>query len=113
MGLSWRAVRLVVDPGILALGWSREKALAEFVAATGLPLSNAASEVDRYCAWPGQACGYKLGQTEINAQRDRARAALGARCDLRDFDQAVGEGGNVPLDVLAGEVDRYVAGVRG
>lgn len=113
MGLSWRAVRLVVDPGIHALGWSREKALAEFVAATGLPLSNAASEVDRYCAWPGQACGYKLGQTEINAQRDRAKAALGARFDLRDFNQAVVEGGNVPLDVLAGEVDRYVAGVRG
>ena len=112
MGLSWRAVRLVVDPGIHALGWSRERALAEFVAATGLPQSNAESEVDRYCAWPGQACGYKLGQTEINAQRDRAKAALGARFDLGDFDQAVVEGGNVPLDVLAGEVDRYVAGVK-
>lgn len=111
MGLSWRAVRLVVDPGIHALGWSRDKALAEFVAATGLPLSNAASEVDRYCAWPGQACGYKLGQTEINAQRDRARAALGARFDLRDFNQAVVEGGNVPLDVLAGEVSRYIGSV--
>lgn len=113
MGLSWRAVRLVVDPGIHALGWSREKALAEFVAATGLPLSNAASEVDRYCAWPGQACGYKLGQTEIVAQRARAKAALGARFDLRDFDQAVVEGGNVPLDVLSGEVDRYIAAARG
>jgi uncharacterized protein (DUF885 family) len=111
MGLSWRAVRLVVDPGIHALGWSREKALAEFVAATGLPLSNAASEVDRYCAWPGQACGYELGHIEINAQRERAKAALGARFDLRDFNQAVVEGGNVPLDVLAGEVSRYVASV--
>ncbi len=112
MGLSWRAVRLVVDTGIHALGWTREQALAEFVAATGLPPSNAASEVDRYCAWPGQACGYKLGHSEINAQRDRAKAALGARFDLRDFNQAVVEGGNVPLDVLAGEVSRYVAGVR-
>ncbi|MEG3146446.1 DUF885 domain-containing protein [Sphingomonas sp. RT2P30] len=112
MGLSWRAVRLVVDTGIHALGWTREQALAEFVAATGLPPSNAASEVDRYCAWPGQACGYKLGHIEINAQRARAKAALGARFDLRDFNQAVVEGGNVPLDVLAGEVSRYVAGVK-
>lgn len=113
MGLSWRAVRLVVDTGIHALGWSREKALAEFVAATGLPMSNAASEVDRYCSWPGQACGYKLGHIEINAQRDRAKAALGPRFDLRDFNQAVVEGGNVPLDVLAGEVSRYIAGAKG
>lgn len=108
MGLSWRAVRLVVDTGIHAMDWSRERALAEFVAATGLPMSNAASEVDRYCAWPGQACGYKLGQIEINAQRDRAKAALGSRYDLRDFNQAVVDGGNVPLDVLAQNVTRYV-----
>jgi uncharacterized protein (DUF885 family) len=113
MGLSWRAVRLVVDTGIHALGWSRDRALAEFTAATGLPTSNAVSEVDRYCAWPGQACGYKIGQTEINAQRDRAKKALGARYDLRDFDQAVVEGGNVPLDVLAGNIDRYIAEWRG
>ena len=111
MGLAWRAVRLVVDTGIHALGWSRERALAEFVAATGLPMANAASEVDRYCAWPGQACGYKLGQTEINLQRDRAKRALGPRFDLRDFDQAVVDGGNVPLDVLAQNVGRYIAAV--
>ena len=109
MGLSWRAVRLVVDTGIHALGWSRDRALAEFVAATGLPMANAASEVDRYCTWPGQACGYKLGQTEINIQRDRARRAMGPRFDLRDFDQAVVDGGNVPLDVLAQNVGRYIA----
>ena len=109
MGLSWRAVRLVVDTGIHALGWSRERALSTFIAATGLPRSNAASEIDRYCAWPGQACGYKVGQTEILAQRDRAKAALGAKYDLRDFNQAVVDGGNVPLDVLAGEVTRYIA----
>jgi len=113
MGLSWRAVRLVVDTGLHAMGWSRDKALAAFSAATGLPISNAASEVDRYCAWPGQACGYKLGQIEINAQRDRAKAALGPRYDLRDFDQAVVEGGNVPLDVLAQNVGRYIAGKKG
>ena len=112
MGLSWRAVRLVVDTGIHAMGWSRDRALETFIAATGLPRSNAASEIDRYCAWPGQACGYKVGQTEILAQRERAKAALGARYDLRDFNQAVVDGGNVPLDVLAGEVTRYIAMAR-
>ena len=113
MGLSWRAVRLVVDTGIHAMGWTRERALAEFIAATGLPRSNAVSEVDRYCAWPGQACGYKLGQTEIVAQRTRAQASLGKRFDLRDFDQAVVEGGNVPLDVLAKNVEDYIATAKG
>ena len=68
------------------------------------------SEVDRYCAWPGQACGYEVGRAEIVAQRDRAKAALGARYDLRDFDQAVVDGGNVPLDVLATNVTRYIRG---
>ncbi len=113
MGLSWRAVRLIVDTGIHSMNWSRERALNEFVAATGLPRTNAESEIDRYCAWPGQACGYKLGQTEIVAQRNRARSALGARFDLRDFDQAVVDGGNVPLDVLADNVGRYIKQVPG
>jgi len=108
MGLSWRAVRLVVDTGIHAMGWTRERALTEFIDATGLPRSNAVSEVERYCAWPGQACGYKVGQTEILAQRNRARIALGTKFDLRDFDQAVVGGGNVPLDVLAANVTRYI-----
>ena len=112
MGLAWRAVRLIVDTGIHAQGWSRDKALAEFVAATGLPRSNAESEVDRYCAWPGQACGYEVGRAEIVALRGRAQATLGSRYDLRDFDQAVVDGGNVPLDVLAGNVSRYVEGAR-
>ncbi|MET4898705.1 DUF885 domain-containing protein [Sphingomonadaceae bacterium jetA1] len=108
MGLAWRAVRLIVDTGIHAMGWTRDRALAEFIAATGLPRSNAVSEVDRYCAWPGQACGYEVGRAEIVAQRTRAQAALGARYDLRDFDQAVVDGGNVPLTVLAANVTRYI-----
>jgi len=112
MGLSWRAVRLVVDTGIHAMNWTRAQALDEFVAATGLPRANAEGEIDRYCAWPGQACGYKIGHIEINAQRDRAKAALGPRYDLRDFDQAVVEGGNVPLDVLAQNVGAYIQSAR-
>lgn len=112
MGLAWRAVRLIVDTGIHAIGWSRDRALSEFIAATGLPRSNAVSEVDRYCSWPGQACGYEVGRAEIVAQRTRAQAALGARYDLRDFDQAVVDGGNVPLTVLADNVSRYIATTR-
>jgi len=111
-GLAWRAVRLVIDTGIHSKGWSREQSRRAFVEATGLPMATAASEVDRYCSWPGQACGYKVGHNEINRQRDRAKASLGTRYDLRDFDQAVVEGGNVPLDVLAGNIDRYIAGSR-
>lgn len=113
MGLAWRAARLVVDTGLHALGWSREQALTTFMDATGLTRPNAASEVDRYCSWPGQACGYKLGQIEINVQRDRAKAALGPKYDLRDFDQAVVDGGNVPLDVLAQNVSRYIDSAKG
>jgi uncharacterized protein (DUF885 family) len=111
-GLAWRAVRLVIDTGIHSKGWSREQGWQAFVDATGLPLATAASEVDRYCSWPGQACGYKVGHNEINRLRDVARATLGSRYDLRDFDQAVVEGGNVPLDVLAGNVDRYITATK-
>jgi uncharacterized protein (DUF885 family) len=108
MGLSWRAVRLVIDTGVHAMGWTRDRALQAFIDATGLPHSNAVSEVERYCAWPGQACGYMVGQTEILTQRSRAQNSLGAKFDLRDFDQAVVEGGNVPLDVLSKNVWRYI-----
>ena len=109
IGLAWRAVRLVVDTGIHAMGWSRERALTTFMEATGELRPNAESEIDRYCAWPGQACGYMVGMQEILRLRARARAALGWRYDLRDFNQAVVDGGNVPLDVLAGNVARYIA----
>ncbi len=112
-GFAWRAVRLVIDTGLHAMGWTRERAMQEFLAGTGLARSVAESEVDRYCSWPGQACGYKMGQNEIVALRTRAQSALGAKFDLRDFNQAVVDGGNVPLDVLAANVDRYVLAGRG
>ena len=69
---------------------------------------SSASEVDRYCAWPGQACGYKVGHSEINRLRERAKTALGPKFDLEAFDDTVVLGGNVPLDVLANNVDEYV-----
>ncbi|RZA14050.1 MAG: DUF885 family protein, partial [Proteobacteria bacterium] len=67
----------------------------------------------RYCSWPGQACGYKIGHSEIVRQRSLAQAALGSAYDLRDFNDAVVKGGNVPLDVLAKNVNRYIAAAKG
>lgn len=112
-GISFRCCRLVVDTGIHAMGWSRDKALQWFHEANGSGLAELAPEIDRYCSWPGQACGYKMGHSEINRQRDRAKTALGGIYDLRDFDQAVVDGGNVPLDVLALNIDRYIGTARG
>ena len=107
--LAFRACRLVVDTGLHAKRWTREQGVDFFVERNGSNPLEVASEVDRYCSWPGQACGYKVGHTEIVRQRDRAQAALGPRYDLRDFDDAVVKGGNVPMDVLAKNVDEYIA----
>ncbi len=109
--LSFRACRMVVDTGLHAKRWSRDRAIEWFSTTNGSGRNEVASEVDRYCSWPGQACGYKIGHSEMLRQRERAKAALGARFDLRDFNQAVVDGGNVPLDVLAENVARYIAGV--
>ena len=107
--LAFRAIRLVVDTGLHHKRWTREQGVRYFVETNGSKPEEVASEVDRYCSWVGQACGYKIGHTEIVRQRSRAQAALGARYDLRDFDDTVVKGGNVPLDVLARNVDEYIA----
>lgn len=106
--IAFRACRLVVDTGLHAKRWTREQAVDWFSASNGSSRTEVASEVDRYCSWPGQACGYKMGHNEVLAQRDRARRALADRYDLRDFNDAVVGGGNVPLDVLAQNVTRYI-----
>jgi uncharacterized protein (DUF885 family) len=106
--VAFRACRLVVDTGIHAKKWTREQGVRFFVDMNGSNPLEVASEVDRYCAWPGQACGYKVGHSEIVRQRDKAKAALGAKYDLKAFDDTVVLGGNVPLDVLAANVDAYV-----
>jgi len=111
--ISFRACRLVVDTGIHAKRWTREQGVNYFVDVNGSNPEEVASEVDRYCSWPGQACGYKVGHSEINRQRDRAKAALGAKFDLKAFDDTVVLGGNVPLDVLAKNVDEYVRTAQG
>jgi uncharacterized protein (DUF885 family) len=110
--LAFRACRLVVDTGIHAKRWTREQGVSFFVDMNGSNPLEVASEVDRYCAWPGQACGYKVGHSEIVRQRDRAKTALGGKYDLKAFDDTVVRGGNVPLDVLAKNVDEYIRTAR-
>ncbi len=107
--IAFRACRLVVDTGLHTKRWTREQAVAYFVDVNGSNPQEVASEVDRYCSWPGQACGYKVGHSEINRLRARAQQELGPKYDLRAFDDAVVLGGNVPLDVLATVVDEYIA----
>ncbi|MDZ3830669.1 MAG: DUF885 domain-containing protein [Sphingopyxis sp.] len=111
--IAFRACRLVVDTGLHAKRWTRQQGVDFFVKENGSNPLEVASEVDRYCSWAGQACGYKVGHSEIVRQRGHAEAALGARYDLRDFNNVVVEGGNVPLDVLAQNVDAYIAAAKG
>lgn len=111
--LAFRACRLVVDTGLHHKRWTREQGRRFFVEENGSKVDEVASEVDRYCSWPGQACGYKIGHTEIVAQRARAQSELGARYDLRAFNTAVVLGGNAPLDVMANTVSRYIAQAKG
>jgi uncharacterized protein (DUF885 family) len=96
----WRAARLVVDTGIHAQGWSRQRAIDYLIATTGDMPGVIATEVDRYIVWPGQACGYELGRREIVRLRDQARNALGPDFDLRGFHDTVLLNGEVPLGVL-------------
>ena len=108
----FRAVRLVVDTGLHAQRWTRDQAVAYAVAESGRAEPAMRSEVDRYCATPGQACGYKVGHTEILRLRERARTALGPRFDLVGFDDAVVRVGPAPLSVLGTEIDRWTAARR-
>ena len=112
-GIAFRACRLVVDTGLHAKRWSREQGVRFFVDENGSKAEEVKSEVDRYCSWPGQACGYKVGHTTINRQRERAKAALGPRFDIKAFDDALVLGGNVPMDVLAKNVDDYIRSAGG
>ena len=108
----FRSTRLVVDTGLHAEGWSRERAIAYMVDTTGMNESEVISEVERYMGQPGQACAYKVGQIKILELRERAKAALGPKFNLKDFHAVVLENGGVPLTLLERLVDEWIANTK-
>lgn len=110
---AFRAARLVVDSGLNVFGWSRQQAIDYMVANAGIDPAFAASEVDRYVAWPGQATAYMLGALEILRLRGDAEKALGPRFDVRAFHDAVLEDGSVTLAMLRERIARFVEERKG
>ena len=108
----WRAVRLVVDTGLHAMGWTRDQAIRFFTEHAAKTPQDIVVEVDRYIVWPGQAIGYKIGQMKIQELRAASTRELGDRFDLRGFHDTVLEQGAVPLDVLERRVKAWTAARR-
>lgn len=104
----WRAARLVVDTGLHAQNWSRQRAIDYMIATTGDAPGVVITEVDRYIVWPGQACGYEIGRREIVRLREQARNELGPDFDLRGFHDAVLLSGDTPLSVLEQIVREWI-----
>ncbi len=107
--VAFRAARLVVDTGLHAKGWSREKAIDYMVGVTGDQRSGITTEVERYIVWPGQACAYMVGRQTINRLRDQARTELGAAYDQRAFHDKILLDGATPLSVLESNVTAWIA----
>jgi uncharacterized protein (DUF885 family) len=105
----FRAIRLVVDTGIHAKGWTRDQTIQYILDNSSRGRSNATAETERYIAIPGQALGYKIGQLKISELRARAEKALGPRFDIRDFHAQVLMTGALPLAVLEAKIDRWIA----
>ena len=108
----FRAGRCVVDTGMHTMRWSRERAIEYLMGLDGDAEGSTTREVHRYCAIPAQACSYKIGHTFWNQQRDRAKAALGPKFDLKAFHDAGLLSGAMPLDVLSSAIDGYIASAR-
>jgi uncharacterized protein (DUF885 family) len=108
----WRAIRLVVDTGLHAKGWSEEQAVEYFLTNSATTEAQARSEVRRYMVTPGQATSYKIGMLKIQELRRKAEAALGDRFDIRAFHDTVLGGGSMPLTMLEQRIDRWVASVK-
>jgi uncharacterized protein (DUF885 family) len=108
----WRAIRLVVDTGLHSKGWTREQVIDYMLATSATTNTEAVSEAERYIAIPGQALAYKIGELKIKELRARAEKALGPKFDIRAFHAEVLKDGSVPLDVLEGKIDRWIAAQR-
>jgi uncharacterized protein (DUF885 family) len=105
----WRAIRLVVDTGLHAKGWSEEQAAQYFLDNSATTDAQARSEVRRYLVTPGQATSYKIGMLKVQELRRKAEAALGDRFDIRTFHDIVLSGGAMPLTMLEERIDRWLA----
>ena len=105
----WRAIRLVVDTGMHAKGWTEQQAIDYFSANSSIPAAAIKSEVRRYLIMPGQATAYKIGMIKIQQLRKKAETALGEQFDIRGFHDAVLGGGAMPLDLLEKRVDTWIA----
>ena len=105
----WRAIRLVVDTGLHAFGWSREQAIEYMLAHSAISRNDATVEVERYIADPGQALAYKVGALTIQRLRKRAEEAFGARFDVRAFHRQILDTGAVPMAVLEAKVEEWIA----
>jgi uncharacterized protein (DUF885 family) len=103
-----RARRLVVDTGLHAKGWTRDRALKYLLETPGFSRTEAELEVDRYIGWPGQALSYKVGQLRIASLRARAQKVLAGRFDLRSFHDEILKDGALPLDILDAKMDRWI-----
>jgi uncharacterized protein (DUF885 family) len=108
----WRAIRLVVDTGLHAKGWSEEQAVQYFMSNSPTTEPQARSEIRRYLVLPGQATSYKIGMLKIQELRRKAESALGSRFDIRAFHDTILGGGAMPLTILEARVDRWVASAR-
>ena len=104
----WRAIRLVVDTGLHAKGWTEEQAVAYFSENSSIPLPAIQAEVRRYITWPGQATGYKIGMLKIQQLRAKAEAELGDDFDIRGFHDAVLGGGAMPLTLLERRINQWI-----
>ena len=108
----WRAVRLVVDTGIHAMEWDRERAIKYFMENAAKTENDVTTEIDRYISVPGQALAYKIGELKIKELRRRSEKALGEKFDLRDFNDVVLQSGAMPLNILEDRVNEWTRGGR-